>query len=228
MALILHLETATDICSVGLSDGPELIAIRETGEIRDHTRVISLMIDEVVKQAGVRLEQLDAVSLSEGPGSYTSLRVGMSAAKALCFGLDKPLIAINTLHALAEAIARENPGFDFYCPMIDARRMEVYLSLYDSAFNILVHNEAVILDEALFDPFLSPGARVMICGSGSEKAMDLYMGKAVYRSELVCSAGHLVKPAMEKWERRVFEDIAYFSPNYIKSPNITQAKNKLL
>jgi len=228
MPKILHLETATDICSVGLSVGDQLISIKETDEIRDHTRVITLMIDEVMKQAGYSLSELDAVSLSEGPGSYTSLRVGMSAAKALCFGLDKPLITVNTLYALAGAAKESEDDFDFYCPMIDARRMEVYLSLYDAGLGVMVDNEAVILSDDLFDPYLESKKRVLICGSGSGKAVELYPGKAVHRSLLVCSAKHLIKPALHKYENGLFADIAYFSPNYIKSPNITKAKNKLL
>jgi tRNA threonylcarbamoyladenosine biosynthesis protein TsaB len=228
MPLIIHLETATDICSVGLSRGHELISLKETDEIRDHTRVIAVMIDEVMKHSGFTLEELDAVSLSEGPGSYTSLRVGMSAAKALCFGLDKPLITVNTLYALAAAAAERDRGYDYYCAMIDARRMEVYLSMYDSGLIEYVDNEAIILNEALFDPYLVSGKRVLICGSGSEKAIGLYDSKSVVRSQLLCSAKNLVKPALDKYKRSTFADIAYFSPNYIKSPNITQAKNKLL
>jgi len=228
MLKILHLDTSTDICSVGLSEGDQLISIQETDEIRDHTRVITLMIEQVMEQTGYSLSELDAVSLSEGPGSYTSLRVGMSAAKALCFGLDKPLITVNTLYALAGAAKESGDDFDYYCSMIDARRMEVYLSLYDAGLGVMVDNEAVILTETLFDPYLESKKRILICGSGSAKAEAVFPGKAVHRSLVVCSAKHLVKPALYNYENGLFADIAYFSPNYIKSPNITKAKNKLL
>lgn len=228
MSLLLHLETATDICSVGLSYGEELISLRETDEIRDHARVIALMIRDVMGQSGFELEQLDAISISGGPGSYTSLRVGTSAAKALCFGLDKPLITINTLDSLALAAAHKEPEYDYYCPMIDARRMEVYLSLFRKDMAKIIDNQAIVLNETLFEPYLEPGAKVLILGNGSAKAIDLFKGKNIGWSPLMCSAGHLVIPALDKFERGICEDIAYFSPNYIKSPNITQAKNKLL
>jgi tRNA threonylcarbamoyladenosine biosynthesis protein TsaB len=228
MSLLLHLETATDICSVGLSYGEELISLVETDEIRDHARVIALMIRDVMDQSGYKLDQLDAVSISEGPGSYTSLRVGTSAAKALCFGLDKPLITINTLYSLALAATDNEPEYSYYCSMIDARRMEVYLSLFGKDMVNIIDNQAIVLNETLFESYLEPGAKVLILGNGSAKALDLFKGKNVSRTPLLCSAKHLVKPALDKYKRGIFEDIAYFSPNYIKSPNITQAKNKLL
>ncbi|TCS88304.1 tRNA threonylcarbamoyl adenosine modification protein YeaZ [Anseongella ginsenosidimutans] len=132
MALILHLETATPTCSVALSEGGVLLSLKEKTAQNIHASVITLFIETVMQEAGRQLAELDAVSVSKGPGSYTGLRIGVSAAKGLCYALDKPLLAVNTLEAMASGLLNEQkaPANSLLCPMLDARRMEVFMAIY--------------------------------------------------------------------------------------------------
>ncbi len=148
MALILNIESATGICSVGLSKGDELLALVENHEGNVHSEKITLLIADCMRDAGYELEAIDAVSVSEGPGSYTSLRVGSAVAKGICYALNKPMIAVSTLKSLAKAsFAKEGIDSATYIPMIDARRMEVYMAVYDSDIQQLAPISAKVLDE---------------------------------------------------------------------------------
>lgn len=227
-AHILHIETATNICSVALSrNGNYLHHITESGTLQ-HASITTVLVERLLKEAGLSMADLEAVSLSEGPGSYTSLRVGMSVAKGICYGLDIPLIAVNTLEALAFAAREEQEESDYICAMIDARRMEVYASLYDRSMNRLIDNEALIMDENSFDEYLDKGSTIVICGNGGDKLKPLYKGKNIRFSVEDLDARYLIKPAQKRFIESAFADLAYFSPNYIKSPNITKAKKKIL
>ena len=222
MSYLLHIETATNICSVAISENDKLKAISEEADMMRHSEIITLLIDKVFKKADITVEDLAAVSLSEGPGSYTSLRVGMSAAKAICFAMDIPLISVNTLHSLYLASKRETTSA-LYCPMIDARRMEVYASLYGANEGIF-DNTPIILEEDTFEQYLSGYEKIVFSGNGSDKAKKLYQTSKYVFSEIKCSAENLIKPAYEKFQNKEFVDLAYFSPNYIKPPNITTPK----
>lgn len=227
-ALILHIESATDVCSVALArEGQYLHHIEETGTLQ-HASIITLLIQRMLSEASEQLSDLDAVALSEGPGSYTSLRVGMSVAKGICFGRDVPLLAINTLEALAYEVRRQEPSADMICSMIDARRMEVYASLYDRNMNKIVDNQPLILDEGSFDPYFENGHHIAFCGNGVTKSKALLEDKAVRFYTDKTDARYLIRPAYEQYVNGDFADLAYFSPNYIKSPNITKAKKRLL
>lgn len=227
-SILLHIESATEICSVALSKGNVLLSIKESKGSRNHASQITLFIQEALALAELKISDISAVVLSEGPGSYTSLRVGMSVAKGICFALDVPLIAINTLHSLALAANEMHPGYDLICPMIDARRMEVYASMYDDQMLQLHENRPLILEPDSFDSYFNTGRSILFCGNGADKSRDLYEDRNCLFSSVECSAKHLVKPGFNSFVKAAFEDFAYFAPNYIKSPNITMAKNRLL
>jgi len=227
MGYILHIETATDVCSVAISYQDKLVSISEEKNSLKHSEIITLQIEQVIIDAGIKQNELSAVSLSEGPGSYTSLRVGMSAAKAMCYALDIPLIGINTLESLYTTTLKKDAENHLYCPMIDARRMEVYASLYNNK-EPLFENKPVILDEKTFEKYSTDKTKIIFSGNGSIKAKTLYNpGKFIF-SDTFCSAENLIKPAYKKYKNKEFVDLAYFSPNYIKPPNITTPKPKQL
>ncbi len=222
--LLLLLETATDVCSVGLARGERLLSLRQSNSGQDHAAVITLFIQAVMEEAEQKLSDLDAVVVSDGPGSYTSLRIGASTAKGICFALGKPLIAVDTLQSLALACRTERPGAGWYCPMIDARRMEVYCALFDAAMERVWDPRAAVLDAALFDAFLQEEKTVSICGSGAPKAVEIFSGKQVVHTPLVCSAPFLLPFALEAYHMEKFKDLAYYTPTYLKPPNITTPK----
>ena len=155
MALILCIETGTDICSVGIVNNGELISLRESDSGRDHAKKVAVFVDELLKENEILPEQIDAIAVGEGPGSYTGLRIGVSFAKGLCYGLQKPLLAISSLAALTAVATEdykagildiENWDSALLCPMIDARRMEVYTQVFDSKANPLNDVTAEVVD----------------------------------------------------------------------------------
>jgi tRNA threonylcarbamoyladenosine biosynthesis protein TsaB len=227
MPRILLLETSTGICSVGLSDGPKLVALRSATEAYQHAAQITLLIQEVIAAADCRLEDIDAVAISSGPGSYTSLRVGAATAKGICYSLDKPLVVVDTMQALALAALKEVREEALYYPMIDARRMEVYTAGYDAANEEIAGVSAIIVDEQTFEKQLSKGQQIVLAGDGAEKCRAVLPKDGIIYSSVLCSAAHLMPLALVQFEGAVFEDIAYYSPRYLKPPNITKAKKRL-
>ena len=217
--LILQLETATTMCSVALSADGRLLALKELNERNVHASQITLFIDEVMKKAGKDYKELDAIAVSKGPGSYTGLRIGVSTAKGLCFALDIPLISVDTLEAMASGFIQKYPNTDsaiLLCPMIDARRMEVYTALYDSRINQIEPVSAKILDEKTFEKYLK-GNQVIVFGDGAGKSQSLYSIHPNYRFvEFENSAAHLSGPALRKLESGEIENLAYFEPFYLK------------
>ncbi len=227
MPLILNIETSTEICSVCLSKGEKIIASRETTENFVHAEIITLQIAACLSEAKVNIHDVDAVAVSAGPGSYTGLRVGTSTAKGICFALNKPLLAIDTLASLAQASREESSGtVNLYCPMIDARRMEVYTSLYDERLKLLAPAHALILRKDSFDKHFNKGRKIIFSGNANQKIQDLYPATYAKFSSIRCSARHLVPLSIRAFREKKFVDIAYFSPNYLKSPNITVSKKK--
>ncbi len=228
MAKILLIETATDVCSVAVGDGPELLSIRQAAVGRQHAAQITLLIQAVLEQARLVLPELDAVAISSGPGSYTSLRVGASAAKGICYTLDKPLIAVDTLQSLALASLQKEREEGLYQPMIDARRMEVYTARFDAANERLAEPAPLIVGEGTFQEDLNRGNLLILSGNGAEKCRPVLPETGILYSPVVCSAAHLLPLALRKFEAAAFEDIAYYSPLYLKPPNVTKSKKKLL
>lgn len=229
MATILLLETATERCSVGLATDGQLIALREADEVYQHAARITLLIEETLSEAGQALAAIDAIALSSGPGSYTSLRVGTSTAKGIGFALQKPLIAVDTLAALARAARHPDDATDtLYIPMIDARRMEVYTAIYDHQGQELLSPHAAVIQSDSFAFYRKQGHPIVFCGNGAEKCQSVLSGPDLrYRTNTVCSAAHLSVLAEQAFEQMEFKDLAYYEPHYLKPPNVTRPRSRL-
>jgi tRNA threonylcarbamoyladenosine biosynthesis protein TsaB len=228
MSIILNIESATDVCSVGISENGQLSCREETKGPYQHASQITILIDRCLRNAGISLPALDAVAVSRGPGSYTSLRVGASAAKGICYGLGKPLIAVDTLESLARASA--NGGDDaawLYCPMIDARRMEVYAAMYDASFRLIQEPRALIIDEDSFSNYFERGKTIVFSGNGASKCRAVLKNFRARFREVTCDAAFLTVLAQRAFDRKAFQDIAYYAPFYLKPPNITKPKKVL-
>lgn len=234
MALILCIETGTDICSVGIARDGELISLRESDEGRDHARQVGVFVDELLDEMGLQPEDLDAVAVGKGPGSYTGLRIGVSFAKGLCYGIQKPLIAIGSLNALTE-VAREDyeagildvEGWEdaVLCPMVDARRMEVYTQRFDAEGKALSEVSAEIIDGESFAAERVSERPFVIFGNGAKKCEEVLSGAQWVA--VAPSARGLVRLAEEAFETGRFEDIAYFEPFYLKDFVVTTSKKRL-
>ena len=214
MPIILSIETATTNCSVSLSKEGETLVLKEDNNVNySHAESLHVFINDVLETANIDKTQIDAIAVSKGPGSYTGLRIGVSAAKGLCYALDKPLISISTLHALAHQV---NTQEGVIVPMLDARRMEVYAAIYDNKFNILRAIEAQILDELSFKEELKRG-KVFFVGNGTEKTKALLGHEnAIYIDNKLPSANEMSALAFAKYKIGDTEDIAYFEPFYLK------------
>lgn len=219
--MILQIETATTTCSVALAHDDKVLAFKEATERNIHAGVITTFIDEILGDAGVEYHQLDAVAVSSGPGSYTGLRIGISTAKGLCFALDKPLIAIDTLQAMAYGAAyraqNTNSTGVLFCPMIDARRMEVFTAVFSAAQQQLQSTSAEIIDEHSFGTLLKDN-KVLFFGDGSAKCKAVLgnNSNSIFMDEFTNSARDLSIMALKKFVNKDFEDVAYFEPYYLK------------
>lgn len=224
--IILGIETATKICSVAITDGEKLLALKEEGGEYSHAEKLNGFIDECLKQANVTLQQIDAVAVSKGPGSYTGLRIGVSTAKGLCYALKKPLISVDTLQAMALSMSLDN-DFDLYVPMIDARRMEVYTAVFNVDNNKEEDISAKIIDENSFAA-LKENNRLVLFGDGAEKCKEtLIHSNIFYSTKGLPSAAYINKIAQQKLVQNEIEDVAYFEPYYLKDFVATTAKKLL-
>jgi tRNA threonylcarbamoyladenosine biosynthesis protein TsaB len=225
MPLILCIETATTMCSVALGRDGKLLASKEMNAGYTHAENLTVFIEEVMKEANVKFADLDAVAVSKGPGSYTGLRIGVSAAKGLCYGLDKPLIAINTLRQMA-ANRKSDSRFLFaggeakkiyLCPMIDARRMEVYTAVYDKNGSEVEPVSAKVIDENSFADLLNEN-KIIFFGDGASKCKEAlsHYSSAIFIDNIYPSAKAMLELAEEKFTKKEFEDVAYFEPFYLK------------
>jgi tRNA threonylcarbamoyladenosine biosynthesis protein TsaB len=228
MAFILHIESATENCSVALSKDNEILSIINENNTLRHSEIITLLISKALDTSGIKYKELSAVSISEGPGSYTSLRVGTSAAKAICYAWNLPLISVNTLYSLGLKTYITEPENNYFFPVIDARRMEVYGSLFDSKMTPVFENLPIILDEFDIYKYLGKNSVVYLSGNGADKTKEFFKESSFINTNIKCSSENLVLPAFLKFKNQDFEDTAYFSPNYIKPPNITFPKPKTL
>lgn len=227
MAFILALDTATEVCSVALFNNNQQLQLTEIEEGNTHANMLTTLIESVVTKAGITLQQLDAVCVSMGPGSYTGLRVGVSTAKGLCYTLKKPLIAINTLQSLAQVFINQNPTYTgLICPMIDARRMEVFAAAYATNLQEAMATQAVIVDSTSFADLLTQNT-VAFIGNGAAKCQQtLTHANAQFYTAIKCSASGLGQLAYTKFCENAFEDVAYFEPFYLKDFVATTPKNK--
>lgn len=224
MSLILQLETATRSCSVALAENGILLAKKEQNEANIHAQSITLFIEELMNNCQKTYADLSAVAVSMGPGSYTGLRIGVSTAKGLCYASDIPLISVSTLAAMATAKQELANPDTLLCPMIDARRMEVYLAVFDQHLNLKEPVKAQILDQHTFDELVK-NHRMLIFGDGAEKCKELYTAPKFQFAEHVNSAADLTTLAHQAYQAQNFVDLAYFEPFYLKDFIATQPKN---
>lgn len=224
MALILNIETATTVCSVSLAKDGKLLALKEQDGDYSHAENLTVFVEDVVRKANVKLAYIDAVAVSKGPGSYTGLRIGVSVAKGLCYALNKPLIAVDTLQYLALSIARntwqhhfELVEKSFFCPMLDARRMEVYCGIYNAKNEVVKSVIAEIIDENSFSDMLKSHI-VYFFGNGASKCKAVLSANknAVFIDNINPSAANMVALSEEAFKNATFEDVAYFEPFYLK------------
>ena len=215
MAIILNLETATTNCSVSLAKDGKVISIKENDSANySHAEQLHNYIKEVLKEASFSLQDIDAVAISKGPGSYTGLRIGVSAAKGLCYSLDVPLISVPTLESMAHQLIV--PQDHLIIPVLDARRMEVYSAVYDRDWKEIRITEAEIITEESFKEYLESDT-IHIMGSGSEKCRDiLNHSNVVLDTTVVPSAREMAELSQKKFEANDFENVAYFEPYYLK------------
>ncbi|KQN35191.1 tRNA threonylcarbamoyladenosine biosynthesis protein TsaB [Pedobacter sp. Leaf41] len=228
MAKILQIETATQVCSVALSiDGETVYTKEEIGQ-NLHASNLTLFIDEVIKSSHVTYNDLDAIAVSKGPGSYTGLRIGVSTAKGLCYALEKPLIAVETLEMMANGFMTETPIYaGLICPMIDARRMEVYSAVFDSNLSVLESTSAKIIDENSYSELLQKN-EITFLGDGAAKCKEtLNHQNAFFNYNNFNSAKYISALAYKAFQVQDFEDLAYFEPFYLKDFVVTQPKKKV-
>ena len=234
MALILCIETGTDICSVGLSRDGELISLRESDEGRDHAKRVGVFVDELLRENDVAPDELNAIAVGMGPGSYTGLRIGVSFAKGMCYGLQIPLVAVGSLDALAQVAIEDNEAgildvdnWDdaVLCPMVDARRMEVYTRLFDAKGEALSEVSAEIVNEESFAEWRKD-RQLVIFGNGAAKCREV-LPDATYVN-ITPSARGLARLAEQRLQEGKTEDIAYFEPFYLKDFIVIPSKKKLL
>jgi tRNA threonylcarbamoyladenosine biosynthesis protein TsaB len=225
VGLILHIETATRICSVAVSTGEEILAhITEKADNYTHSERLHVLADEVLKCTGNHFGCLTHIAVSNGPGSYTGLRIGLSAAKGWCFALDIPLIAVDTLHSLAHGLPESLKGTNgFVLPMIDARRMEVYTAMFDTFGNRITKDIAQILDKDTYTD-IEPQTTMHFFGDGSVKFKEVCNRKNVVFHDLECDARYQLSVVRKKIEEGNYSNLSISEPYYLKDFTTTQQK----
>jgi tRNA threonylcarbamoyladenosine biosynthesis protein TsaB len=228
MALILSIESATSICSVALHRDGEMLLLSEYDQENAHARQLMLLIEGIFKELGMKPADLAAVAVSSGPGSYTGLRIGVSVAKGLAFAFGLPFIAVDTLEGLASQAFFLCGKNDFVIPLLDARRMEVYTSVFDGAGKLIEPSHPL---EIIENPFLNYHeiGKVYFLGDGLAKLTDILSHENAVFLPNLNSASSIGSLAFKKYLHKSFEDIAYFEPNYLKEFRVlTSKKNPLL
>ena len=221
----LLIESSGDVCSAAVSDGNQIVAEKSITEKNSHSTYLASYVDEVLKKSGLQIAELDAVVVGGGPGSYTGLRIGVSLAKGLCFGANIPLIACSTLRALAVAALEDKPNAQRVISLIDARRMDAYLGVFNANLEAEIEEHFITIDEQLAVDYLH-GDTVAV-GSGAAKWMEEFkLEEKVTNTKSELYAKHLLPEALQKWQQKSLEDLAYYEPNYIKSVFVTKPKPK--
>jgi tRNA threonylcarbamoyladenosine biosynthesis protein TsaB len=221
MPNILHLETATAICSVAVAEDGDILSLKETHIANSHSSLITILAEEALREAKLGIRDMDAICVSMGPGSYTGLRIGVSTAKGFCYALNTPLIAVNSLLSMANhyscAYAKELTSEIILCPMIDARRMEVYTALFNEQCQFVRETSADIIDDNSFKEFLLE-KNIIFFGDGAAKCKT-YLSQnknAIFDDTFSASAKGMLSVAWQKFKNKQFEDVAYFEPFYLK------------
>ena len=216
MSLILNIDTSSANAYVFLADGEQLLMAEQNTEQKNHASFLEPAIQRLFKAAGLSMKQLDAVAVVSGPGSYTGLRVGVATAKGLCYALQKPLIFLNTLELMAKAGKETNSGKTvFYCPMIDARRMEVFTALYDFSLKLIEEPQALILTETSFEAYLKDNI-IIFSGDGSTKFKTICKAENAVFSPVNYGVKQILEASVELYSKNKFEDLAYSEPFYLK------------
>lgn len=232
--MILCIETATSVCSVALCSRDKVVSLREETSGRSHASLLTLFIDELLREQKIKAEELEAVAVSKGPGSFTGLRIGVSTAKGIAYGAEIPLIGIDTLtsmfHGFISASGEKytEKGETLFCPMIDARRMEVYYSVFDSKGEMIREITAEIISAGSFAD-IPAGKTLIFFGDGAGKCEGVIKRPdIIFAPEYRISASHMLKPAFSALKNRVFENSAYFEPFYLKDFIATKQKKNIL
>jgi len=235
--LILHIETATDICSVAISEGDRQLSLVESGQERSHARLLNSFIRQAMKEADLTFKDLQGIAVSKGPGSYTGLRIGVSTAKGLAYSLEIPLLASGTLENMASGSASnkevaklisEHGTNLLLCPMLDARRMEVYSGFYTVENSLFREVSADIIDKESYRSILE-SHQVCFFGNGADKCKaDLDHSNAHFIDGINPSASSMISPVLGRFRKKLFEDVAYFEPFYLKNFIATIPKKKVL
>jgi len=227
MPLILNIETATNVCSVSLAKDKEIIANKISYDEKSHSELLTVFIEQIVKEQKISLKDLDAVSVSKGPGSYTGLRIGVSSAKGIAYGIDKPLIAISTLQTMVYQVLSEHKIEDkntILCPMIDARRMEVYNAFYNLEGEQVREIKAEIIDENSYKDILE-NQKIIFFGDGSDKCKNIITHEnASFIEKITPLSNYMIDLSLKSFEKQKFEDVAYFEPFYLKNFIATKSK----
>jgi len=237
MATILNIETSTEVCSVNVSENGKLFFEKESLEGLKHSELLTVFIEQLFSENNLEMKDVDAVAVAKGPGSYTGLRIGVSVAKGLCYALDKPLISISTLDAMGIFTSQHSEQFNIenkssenllFCPMIDARRMEVYTALYNHNAEQIEPVSAKIIDENSFSEKLKD-SEIAFFGNGADKCKKaLSHPNALFAGPLKASARFMINLAEKKYNNKEFENVAYFEPFYLKNFVATVPKNKII
>ena len=236
MGLILNIETATNACSVALAHNGNITTLKESLEEKSHSALLSVFIEEILSINKLSVSRLDAIAISKGPGSYTGLRIGVSTAKGLCYGGNVPLISVSTLQAMASGILTHESINNMnlkslkktlFCPMIDARRMEVFTGIYDYSNKTIEDIQAKIIYQSSFDKYLS-AKKVVLFGTGAHKCKQILKNKnLIIIDKFNTSAKYMVDLAENAYKMEIFENVAYFEPFYLKDFIATVPKRKL-
>jgi len=237
MARILNIETATHVCSVTLSEDGKVVARRENKEGRSHASLLSYFIGEILEEQKIRVADMDAVSISQGPGSYTGLRIGVSTAKGLCYGAGIPLIAVPTLQSLAAGVlehlhqitpASTPDAHTLLAPMLDARRMEVYSALYNTRLEEVREVKPEIIDANSYSDWLKEH-NLIFFGSGAPKVQEVVSHKnARFIEGVELSSQYMIQLSEDRYKKQQFEDVAYFEPFYLKEFIATRPRKNII
>jgi tRNA threonylcarbamoyladenosine biosynthesis protein TsaB len=213
MALILNIDTAVDVASICLAKDGKVLSIAKNESQKDHASWLHITIKEIFEKNTLELESVDAVAVTGGPGSYTGLRIGMATAKGICFALNKPLISLNTLLVMANTAKQENA--DLLCPMIDARRMEVFTAIYTKELQIVKDPTAITLNENSFAEYLS-NTSICFFGNGSNKFQAIEKSPQAFFSDIKTDALSMISLSEISLTEKKFADLAYAEPLYLK------------
>lgn len=227
MAIILSIETSTSICSVALHKNGELLGLREIEETGAHAQKLMGLIDSVLAEQKLEIKELSAIAVSEGPGSYTGLRIGVSTAKGFAFSGSLPLIGVSALKALALGAKHHVENHGVIVSMLDARRMEVYREVFHSNLNVISPIDAEIINENSFQGLLENG-KVYFVGDAVDKVSQVIIHPNANFLRIAVSADLIGKEAFVKYQNQEFEDLAYFVPNYLKEFKALHSKKNLL